>query len=184
MGIPTIEELRELDKEERDELYDRLESADDVDFVAIRQQWYRSVIEEYKLEGHEIPEVFTEGVVIIEYISGDEEIRPVTEVVGHIQSQSESVMTAYNPDRGVTCDLDMEEYRIEVRNEEGVVDSGDVWQLKYSGYPTDSITDPMDTSLSMMMSTLGLKWQEEGPYLYPSTEAVQTLMKRELNKQT
>jgi hypothetical protein len=181
MEVPTVEEVRQLDQEETQDLLDRLESCDEVDFTDVRRQWYRTVIDEYRESYLEIPEFFTKGTgVTITYISGDEDVFPTIDVAGRVVSRSGCEMTVFDPDQEATYHVDMGSYTIDILSEDidETIESREVFEVKYTALPAESPKTPLDYTFSMLMS-VRYEWSEKGPYTFPSGESLKEISQNE-----
>ena len=168
MDAPTLDEFREMGREKRAQVEQRLKTDESVDEISVFQEWYQQLIDENRSESVDKPSQFAEGAEItLELIKGDEEIRPVTEWGGVITSASPSEVHVKSQERDRSYLVDLEALTVTRENQ----DSGgyDLFKLQIRTPPWES---EFDASPGVSMALIHSKYSmvHNGPFVYPPEE--------------
>ena len=168
MEIPTFNEFREMEQEEREQVGQRLKADENVDEISVFQEWYQQLIDENRGKSVDKPSQFAEGAdITISLIKGDEKIRPITEWGGLITeaSPSELHVTSQERDRSYFVDLDA----LTVTREDPDSAEYDLFKLQIRTPPWESEFDTTP-GVSMVLIHSDYSMIHDGPFVYPPEE--------------
>jgi len=179
MEVPSLSEYRELGQNEGEYVLRQIEQSDDHDLYEIQFEWFQEMVEEYREEEIQKPDVFAErSAVAINYINKDSPNNtPLDAVVGRIEytNDSKSELRLYDKDVEVEAHVDLDEFIVKISNpgEEEIIEQGGLFGMILVDPPSASIDDPILYRLTTEI-VAGRKgvydddgWVAHGPYRHP-----------------
>lgn len=176
MELPKAERAREMSIEELDKAINTF--VENNKNISVKKQ--KNLAELYIIRNQRIdadkPAVFNSGAkVIIQYVSGNEEITPTTRVSGLVLRGNNDEIVAESTHTQETYVIDLTDHTVEVKQietsegdtKETIIEDADLYEIKLTHHPQMKESDRSTNVLTPSVIQKKYDFIREGFFIYP-----------------